>query len=163
MKYARAWQNYEEVAAYLFSEIADEFGLGCVEGKQLRVGRRTGANWEIDMIGFRSESDSIVLIECKQFSRRRVSQGIVADLAYRITDTGAEGGIIVSPLGLQKGASHVANAEKIISVQLNFGASITQYILRFLNKIKVGIQPEGTTVCAGILDGSLEISNNAQT
>jgi hypothetical protein len=40
-------------------------------------------------------------------------------LAYRIIDTGADGGILVSPLGLQEGAERVAAAENIISVRLN--------------------------------------------
>src|SRR5262250_1546186 len=37
-------------------------------------------------------------------------------IAYRIRDSGAEGGIVVSPLGLQEGAAKVAKKENIVSV-----------------------------------------------
>lgn len=151
----RTWQNYEEVATYLLSEIAHELGLERVEGKQLRRGKRTETDWEIDAVGFCSGSESIVLIECKQFPKKKVSKGIIADLAYRIIDTGAESGIIVSPLGLQEGAARVAAAEGIISIQLSAGASRSEYMMRFLNQLRFRAA-ERLTFSVMPLSGSLE-------
>ena len=37
-------------------------------------------------------------------------------MAYRISDTGAEGGIIVSPLGVQEGGKKIAETENIVTV-----------------------------------------------
>lgn len=151
----RTWQTYEEVAAHLLSEIAHELGLERVEEKQIRRGERSKTKWEIDALGFQTGSESIVLIECKRFPHKKISQGIVADLAYRIIDTGAAGGIIVSPLGFQEGAARVAAAEGIISVQLNPDASPSEYMMRFLNQLRFGAV-ERMTASATLIGGSLE-------
>ena len=42
----RAFEQYEQVAAFLLNEFAAHFGLGRVEGKQIIYGRRSGINWE---------------------------------------------------------------------------------------------------------------------
>lgn len=151
----RTWQSYEEVAAYLLNQVAHELGLERIEGKQRASGQRSEADWEIDAVGFHAGSESIVLIECKRFPRKKISRGIIADLAYRIIDTGASGGIIVSPLGLQEGAARVAEAEGIISVQLNADASPSEYMMRFLNQLRFGAV-ERLTAGVTIVGGSLE-------
>jgi hypothetical protein len=60
-------------------------------------------------------------------------------LAYRIIDTGANGGILVSLLGLQERAERVAAAENIISVRLNKDCNRYEFVLGFLNKIMLGV------------------------
>ena len=60
-------------------------------------------------------------------------------LAYRILDTGAESGIVVTLIDLQAGAHKIANAENIVLVQLNAVATEQDYLLRFLKQIMVGV------------------------
>ncbi|MBY8157922.1 restriction endonuclease [Vibrio fluvialis] len=132
------WEKYEEVAQYLINQFAEKFDLAGVEGKQ-KVPGESGASWEIDAKGVRKGDESIVLVECKRYTKSKVTQEIVAGLAYRIKDTDASGGIIVSPLGTQKGADLIANHEGIISVKLNEDSTTQEYVLEFLNNICVGL------------------------
>ena len=58
---------------------------------------------------------------CRGFcwAKAKQNQERLGGLAYRILDAEADGGIIVSPLGLQEGAERIAAAENVISVTLN--------------------------------------------
>jgi hypothetical protein len=134
----KKWKSYEDVAAYLLNQFATEFELQTVGGKQVIVG--TCTNWEIDAKGFCHDGSSFVIIECKRYTTSRPSQSNVAALAYEIRDTGARGGIFVTPLGLQKGAARLAAAENIISVQLSADSTRYEHVLQFLDRIKVGCQ-----------------------
>jgi len=133
------WETYEEVAAYLLNEFAAEFGLSRVEGKQVVKGRRSGTDWEIDAKGVREGGEGFIIVECRRFTTSKQNQEKLAGLAYRITDTGAGGGIMVSPLGLQKGAQKIAAAENIVEVRLDPGSTPRSFAMRFLNKIMIGI------------------------
>jgi hypothetical protein len=106
------WRSYEEVAQHLLGQIAEQFGLGRVEGKQI-VSGTSGASWEIDAKGVAQTGEGFVIIECRRHTKQGVSQEQIGGLAFRIQDTGAEGGIIVSPLPLQSGAKLVAESEGI--------------------------------------------------
>ena len=134
------WKSYEEVATYLLNEFAREFGLERVEGKQGVVGLRSGTTWEIDAKGVLQDGRGFFIIEFRRYTTSRQKQKDAGALAYQIIDTGAEGAIIVTPLGLQEGAKHVAAAEKIVSVQLNEDSTQHEYVLRFLNKVMIGLQ-----------------------
>jgi hypothetical protein len=134
------WGSYEEVAAYLLNQFASEFGLERVEGKQDVVGKRSGTTWEIDAKGFRQGDSGFVIVECRRYTTSKQNQERVGGLAYRIIDTGAKNGIIVSPLGLQEGAERVAAAENIVRVQLNEDSTQHEYVLRFLNKVMIALQ-----------------------
>ena len=135
----RAWENYEQVAAFLLDQIAAELGLERVEGKQNVYGSRSLTSWEIDGKGVKIGGEGFVIIECRRHTTSRQSQEKVAALAYRLIDTGASGGILVSPLGFQEGAKKVAAAENIQEVFMNANSTTTDYVLRFLNKIFVGL------------------------
>jgi hypothetical protein len=147
----RKWETYEEVAAYLLDQIAEVLGLEKVEGKQNIVGERSGTTWEIDGKGVRSKEGGFVIIECRRYTKSKQKQEQVAALAYRIMDTGAQGGIIVSPLGIQEGAAKIANSENIQTVTLDENSTTTDYVLRFLNTIFAGVslKGEGTLTATG--------------
>lgn len=136
----KTWQNYEEVATYLLGQFADEFGLGKVEGKQSISGARSGTRWEIDAKGLKKDGKGFVIIECRRYTTSKQSQGKMGALAYSIIDTGAAGGIIVSPLGVQEGAAMVALAENIQVVHLNENSTSSEYVLQFLNRIMIGVE-----------------------
>lgn len=135
----KTWLSYEEVATYLLNEFADRFGLEYVEGKQLALGHKSGTTYEIDGKGFRQDGTGFVIVECRRYTTSKQNQEKVGALAYRIIDTGAKGGIIVSPLGLQEGANLIAGRENIISVLLSKDSTQQQYVLKFLNDIMIGL------------------------
>jgi len=134
------WKTYEEVAAYLLNMFAEHFGLARVEGKQsIPGGKRSKTEWTIDAKGICQGNEAFVIIECRRHTTSRQDQEQLAALAYRIMDTGAQGGIVVSPLGFQSGAKKVAQAEGIVHVELNEESTPTEFAMRFLNKVFVGI------------------------
>ena len=140
------WKTYEEVATYLLGQITEVLGLEKVEGKQTLVGNRSGTTWEIDGKGVKNNEGGFVIIECRRYSKQKQKQEQVAALAYRIMDTGAQGGIIVSPLGIQEGGTKIANSENIQTVTLDENSTTTDYVLKFLNQIFAGVslKAEGT-------------------
>jgi hypothetical protein len=145
----RKWKTYEEVAAYLLDQIAEVLGLEKVEGKQKIIGKRSGTTWEIDGKGVKGEGEGFVIIECRRYSKSKQKQEQVAALAYRIMDTGAQSGIIVSPLGIQEGGAKIANSENIQTVTLDENSTTTDYVLKFLNRIFAGVSIKGeSTVSA---------------
>ncbi len=135
----KKWETYEDVAVYLLDQFASELGLKHVEGKQDVYGSRSLTNWEIDGKGVKLGDEGFVIIECRRYTTSKQSQEKVAALAYRITDAGASGGILVSPLGFQEGAKKVAAAESITEILMDANSTRTDYMLRFLNKIFVGM------------------------
>lgn len=157
-----AWKTYEEVAQHLLNEFASTFGLGRVEGKQIIPGE-SGTSWEIEAKGVLVADEGFLIIECRRYPTRRVTQEEAAGLAYRIKDTGAAGGIVVSPLDLQKGATLVAQHEGIKHVHLDPKSTTTEYILRYLNQVFVGVSDrlslkgkESLTMVITHPDGSTE-------
>jgi len=134
----KPFESYEKVAQYLLGKLAEHFGFEDVEGKQ-HVAGKSGTRWEIDAKGVAHGKEGFVIIECRRYSRSRIKQEAIGGLAYRISDTGAVGGIIVSPLPLQKGAKILAEYENIKHVQLDENSTNTDYILNFLNTVFVGV------------------------
>jgi hypothetical protein len=160
-KQSRVWENYEEVAVYLLDQIASELDLERVEGKQDIYGSRSLTCWEIDGKGVRVGGEGFVIIECRRYTTSKQNQERVAGLAYRIMDARANGGILVSPLGLQEGARKVAAAEGIHEVLMDANSTRTDYMLRFLNKVFVGASDtvavtERLTVTITRADGTQE-------
>jgi hypothetical protein len=134
------WKSYEEVGTYLLDQFAAEFGLERVEPKQSVKGLRSGTSWEIDAKGVRHGNDGFVIVEFRRYTTSRQNQGRLGHLAYSIIDTGALGGIIVSPLGLQEGAEKIAGAENVINVVLNENCNRYEYMMRLLDKLMVGVR-----------------------
>jgi hypothetical protein len=135
---AVTWQSYEQVAQYLLNQFAEHFGLGHVEGKQIIPGA-SGTDWEIDAKAVRADGQGLLVVECRRLTTSRLKQENLAAMAWRITDTGAAGGIVVSPLDLQAGAQKVAAHADIIHVKLDPASTTTDYILRHLNDLFVGV------------------------
>ena len=149
------WRTYEEVARQLLDKIAGLLGLERVEGKQYLPGKKSGTNWEIDARGVSSNGTGFLVIEIRRYSTSRLSQEALAAIAYRIEDTGANGGIVVSPLPLQSGAQKVADAARVVAVQLDQNSTTERYVLRFLKNVMVGLEPDGLKSSVSILGGTL--------
>lgn len=133
----KQWKTYEEVATYLLNKFASHFGVGRVEGKQLVPGI-SGTEWEIDAKGCSDDGAHFIIVECKRYTKSGVSQAIAAGLAWSIQDSGASGGILVTPIGLQEGAKKVAAKAGIHEVLLKQDATTTDYVLEFLNQVCLG-------------------------
>ena len=133
----KPWRDYEDVAQFLLGQMASHFELGRVEGKQVVAG--AGTTWEVDAKGVLEDDEGFVVIECKRHTKQGVSQAIIGALSCIIQDTGAVGGIIVSPLPLQTGSKNLAKSKGIVEVQLYENSTTTCYVLQFLNKIFVGL------------------------
>lgn len=133
------WKSYEEVATYLLNQFSDEFGLSHVESSQVVEGRRSKTSWKIDAKAFLAAGEGFLIVECRRYTTSKQNQEKLGGLAYRILDTGANGGIIVSPTGLQSGAEKIAVAENIASIELDENSTPHQFGMRFLNKVFVGI------------------------
>jgi hypothetical protein len=131
------YESYEQVAQFLINELAQHFGLRNVEGKQTVPGTIT--DWEIDAKGIRADNSGFIVIECRRYTTSKLKQKDIASLAYEIQDVRGSGGIIVSPLELQKGAKKIAEAANIISVRLNADSTRSDYILQFLNNVMIGV------------------------
>jgi len=162
-KALKTWETYEEVATYLLNEIARELGVERFEGKQKVIGRKSGIEWEIDAKGVCEDDELFFIVECRRYVTSRQNQEKLSSLAYRIIDTGAKGGIVVSPLGLQAGAAQLAQAENIYNVILDENSTCAEYVLRFLERVRVGKRMEATVTPMGSLslkvtraDGSVE-------
>jgi hypothetical protein len=130
----KAWQQYEEVARELLNRFRRDFDLDRVEPKQCLPGA-SGSLWEIDAKGVRvSEELAVIVVECRRRSRRATQEAVGA-LAFKIQDVGAVGGIIVTPLPLQRGAAAIASHAKIIEVRLDQNSTFEQFGMSFLDKI----------------------------
>jgi hypothetical protein len=120
----------------MLDQFASEFGLDRVEGKQTVAGTKT--DWEIDAKGVRESDGGIMLVECRRYTKARLSQEQVGAIAYRIKDTGAFGAIVVTPLGLQEGAKKIAVAENMFEVKLDPSSTPQSFSAEFLGKFRAG-------------------------
>lgn len=91
------------------------------------------------------------IVECRRYTTSRLNQEKLGALAYRISDVGANGGIIVSPLGLQEGATKLAEAENIYNVILDQNSTRTEFLLKFLGEIRAGKEVQGEITPTGSL------------
>jgi len=141
------WRRYESASAIILNELAAHFGLDRVEGKQSIPGLRSGTDWVIDAKGCSAGAEAFVIVECRRYTTSKLKQEQLGAIAYRISDTGAVGGIVVTPLGLQEGAEKIAKAENITSVRLNADATPEEFAVEFLGHVVVrprGLQMRAT-------------------
>ena len=109
--------------------------MGQIEGKQKVRGNISGTEWEVDVIVYDATDEKLILVECKQRQYSTLPQESLAGFAYRVKDTGAYRGIVVTTIGLQDGAKKVAVAEKITEIKLNYTSTSENYIAQITNKI----------------------------
>ncbi len=155
------WKRYESTAARILNEVAAHLGLDRVEGKQSIRGLRSGTDWEIDAKGCSQGTEAFIIVECRRYTTSKQKQESLAGLAYRIIDTGAGGGILVSPLGLQEGAEKIAKAEKIISVKLPVDATPEQFAVEFLGSVIV--RPRGAQMRAEAGEVTVVVTESSET
>lgn len=63
---------------------------------------------------------------------------------------------MVTPIGLQEGARKVAVASGVVTVTLRADSTTTEFLMRFLNTIWIGLPPDGISVSATLVSAFLE-------
>ncbi|WP_185715931.1 hypothetical protein [Burkholderia sp. Bp9004] len=135
------WKTYEQIAAFVLDQCAEDFGLSRVEGKQ-DVAGKSGTEWEVDARGWTEGNTAHFLVECKKHKSTAISQAITGSLAFQIQDTDAAGGVLVSPKGLQSGAKKVAASANIHEVKLDPKSTTAAYFGEWLGKLHVGLNED---------------------
>jgi hypothetical protein len=102
------------------------------------------------------DDGKIVLIECKRYPDRKVTQGEMGEQAYRIIETGAAGGLFVTAVGYQEGAKLVANAAKIGMATLNLDATEREYDLDIAGRLFFGREAKGGIRIGATASASVE-------
>ncbi len=108
--------------------------------------------WEIDGKGVKTDSEVIVVIECRRHTTSRLKPAAMGALAYRISDVGASGGIVVTPIGVQRGGQLIAEAAGIQIVRLDADSTTTGYLLEFLGNVFIGVRGATLTPTGGVPD-----------
>jgi hypothetical protein len=142
------WVIYEDTARKVLADMRNVLGISGVEGKQTLHGNSL-ANWEIDAKAWVEGSEGFLIVEARRHTTSRLTQESLAAIGYRIKDVGGSGGIVVTPLPLQKGAMAVATKEGIAHVRLSAESTTESYLAEFLGRKFIGASVAET---ANLLD-----------
>ena len=149
------WERYEQVVRTILESLREHLGYSRVDPKGDLPGR-SGTEWEIDATAYQLADGKLVLIECKDYPDRKVTQGEMGVHAYHIIETGAAGGLFVTPVGYQKGAKLVANAAKIGMATLNLDATEREYDLNIAGRLFFGREAKGGIRLGATASASVE-------
>ena len=127
------WQIYESAASIAVEMLRTHLGIQNVEGKQ-RLDGVSGVTWEVDARAWCSKSEKFVVIEARRHTTSGIKQKDIAALALQIQDLGAKGGIIVSPLPLQKGAKVLAERYDIEHVVLHSDSTPERMLAEYMGR-----------------------------
>jgi hypothetical protein len=133
-----AWSIYEGAACKVLADLRQVLGISAVEGKQSLEGV-SGTSWEIDAKAWCEGSDGFLIVEVRRLTTAGLKQEDVAAIAYRIRDVGGSGGVIVSPLPMQKGARLVAASADISHIRLSPESTTETYLAEFMGRRFIGV------------------------
>ena len=128
---------YQDAARKALTDIRQVLGVATVEGKQSLDGT-SGTAWELDAKAWREGADGFLVIEVRRHTSAGLKQEDLAAIAYRIQDVGGSGGIVVSPLPLQKGAQIVAKSADIAHVRLSPESTTESYLAELMGRRFLG-------------------------
>jgi hypothetical protein len=131
------WQVYEGAAQSVLQQLGSAIGIAAVEGKQTLDGK-SGTQWEVDAKALQEHGENFLVVEVRRYTTSSLKQEDVAALAFRIGDVGAAGGVVVSPLPLQRGAELVAKSAGIEHVRLSADSTCTEYLAEYMGRRFVG-------------------------
>jgi hypothetical protein len=130
------WPTYEDVARRVLLDMKEALGISRVECKQTVGGAST--SWELDAKALTVDGKSFLVVEARRHTASGLKQEDMAAIAFRIDDLGAKGGIVVSPLPLQRGAKAIAAAKNIAHVKLAADSTLETYFAEFLGRAFIG-------------------------
>lgn len=131
------WSIYEDAARKVLADIRQILGISAVEGKQSLEGV-SGTSWELDAKAWCEGSDGFLVVEIRRHTSAGLKQEDLAAVAYRIQDVGGSGGIIVSPLPMQRDARLVAASADISHVRLSPESTTESYLAEFMGRRFLG-------------------------
>ena len=131
MTIMQRWKSYEDVARFVLRELRHYLRLDHVDGYSDLIGR-SGTTWRVEATSRRTSDGGVLIVECRRYTTAGVSQEDVGGIAYRIIDTSTSGGIIVSPLPLQRGAALVAGSNDILHLKLHAESTPEAFLAEFM-------------------------------
>lgn len=134
----KPWQAYENAARSVLQQIGSVLGVVSVEGKQTLDGN-SGTQWEIDAKAIQENGERFLVVEARRYTKNSLKQEDIAALAFRICDIGAAGGVVVSPLPLQRGAELIAKSAAIEHLRLSADSTATDYLAEYMERRFIGI------------------------
>ena len=133
-----AWSIYEDAARKVLADIRQVLGISNVEGKQSLDGAR-GTSWELYAKAWCEGSNGFLVIEVRRHTSAGLMQEDLEAISYRIRDVGGAGGIVVSPLLMQKGAQIIAASSGISHVRLSPERTTETYLAEFMGRRFLGV------------------------
>jgi predicted helicase len=133
---SEVYEEYEDLTRRILNDerVRSELDLNRVEAyKHKFTGKKTGTDWEVDAFGYDLDG-CLVLIECKHYETNKLNQNQLGAFVYTLQDLGAKRGIVVTTLGLQKGAIKVAKAENITLIKLDYHSNNENFTVNLVNK-----------------------------
>lgn len=127
----QTWQTYEEVARAVLNDLRKHLGIADITGYKDLPGN-SGTSWRVEGTATSTEDGGILIVECREHKSKALTQESVGGLAFRIIDTNGSGGILVTPLPLQKSAKLVAKAQNIKHVMLEPWSTSENYLAEFM-------------------------------
>lgn len=135
MSRKQTWEKYEDVVRQVIDDIKSYLGLSIVNPDKKAFSKKDGGMCEIDVSAYDMGDGKLVLVECRN-KNKPLPQEEVHGFAYRIQQTNAKRGIIVTTIGFQEGARIAANGARIGLVRLepnstpdNYIAQLTQLLI----------------------------------
>ena len=150
MSEKQTWERYEDVARQLIDDIKSYLGLSMVNPNKKEFLKKDGGICEIDVSAYDMSDGKLVLVECRN-KNKRLPQEEVHGFAYRIQQTNAKRGIIVTPIRLQKGAIIAANGARIGLIRLEPNSTPDNYIAQLTQLLIIKITDSfgGMSMIAG--------------
>jgi hypothetical protein len=147
-------EKYELVARQILEDLKKPLNLSSVEEKQSLTGF-SGTKWEIDAKAWIEDGSGFLVVEARRYTKSRLKQEDLAAIAYRIQDIGAKGGIVVSPLPLQRGAELVARAAGIEHVSIDPNSTTDSYFAEYLSKRFYGLKASASVQMRSFMEAEV--------
>ena len=157
----KSWKSYEELASHILSHFADIVGISSVQAKQ-RLQGQSGTCWEIDAKGICSDGAGFLVIECKERHSSRLNQDIIATLAYKVQDVGAAGAVIITSIGLQKGAKKVASKKGFHIVYLPKESAFEDFVARCGNRVVRRLPTEQAACSSSVVSATVYVEKQGK-
>lgn len=132
------WLLYEDAARSVLNNIGAALGISGI-GPKVKMAGASGTDWELDATAWVEGQDGFLVIEIRRYATSRLKQEDMGAFAFRVHDVGASGGIIVSPLPLQRGAAVIAKSQGFTSVTLSKDSTPETYLAEFMGQKFQGV------------------------
>ena len=132
------WKDYEATARAVLHDLRTHLGITSIGGDTDLPGK-SGTSWRVEGTAIRVSDGATVIIECRRYTTKGLTQEAAGGIAFRISDTGSGGALLVTPLPLQEGAALVAGSQSISHVILDPASTSENYLAEFLGRTFYGV------------------------